>query len=424
MFPITNLPNPALKRVLHHLTLKDKKNLRLVSLWFAEIVLYIDPSTRRWKILIDCDNYTTIHNILRCTREKNNVRLRLNLSFHGSMTKTEESKTFTKHLLTDWREDIVAIEIRITGNEDYLCQTKSTFTNLEQLSLKVQQTWDTESGEQATEIKRALIENHSKTLKKLEVHNLYKVEVERPLSKLNNLQLQNCDLVSVNNVLRRCGDALQGLEMFQCFGEKLDEDHNLKNLQHLLIESCDTLCSALIQRVSEQIVTLKIRSTDVYLYKARFPVLEFLWVENVSTEVAASLIGRCYRTIKYLFVRGIYASPETALKLPNLKDLIVDGRGPWCLELIKKNAASLEFLAILYPGRNLESITCNFSNLKVLLLPDCDKMECMADLKSRCPEGVELVVNRIRAGQMVKRRATNHYPYYRIAEDLIKRGYF
>ena len=78
-------------------------------------------------------------------------------------------------------------------------------------------------GEQATEIKRALIENHSKTLKKLEVHNLYKVEVEKPLSKLNNLQLQNCDLESVNSVLRRCGDALQGLEMFQCFGEKLDE---------------------------------------------------------------------------------------------------------------------------------------------------------------------------------------------------------
>ena len=152
--------------------------------------------------------------------------------------------------------------------------------------------------------------------------------------------LSNCFIFTgtVISILNTCSNKLNGLEMFQCFGdEEIFKTSHLSNLKHLWIESCDHLCTGLVQQLSTQLVTLKIRATDIYLYQAMFLKLEFLWIENVSNEVALSLLGRCIKTVEHLFIRGIYSSPETAMVVPHLTDLIVDGKGMLILILINKS---------------------------------------------------------------------------------------
>jgi hypothetical protein len=161
------------------------------------------------------------------------------------------------------------------------------------------------------------------------------------------------------------------------------------------------------------------------LFQAKFLHLEFLWIENVSNEVALSLIGRCAKTIKHLFARGIYSSHETAVKIPNLSDMIVDGKGPWCLEMINKNAATVKFLAILYPGRNLKNLTCEFPKLEKILLPDCEDMETISKIKSKCLNAsVEFIITRTSVCEAVRSYAKDNFPFYKISDDLLKRGYF
>jgi len=429
MFPLASLPDTATRIVLQHLTLKDKKNLRLVSSWFSFKICSLSPTLRRWKIVILSENYKCIREILQRVAEsqKGHLRYRLNIVFHPSMTRSAEAKEFTKSVLTQWKDDIAGLELPVLGEETYLLEPDLKFPNLEQINLKVQDYWDSGNGlHQIEDIRKCLLIKHASQLTKLDFHNAYKLSIESSFPRLVNLCLNNCDIGTVISILNTCSNKLNGLEMFQCFGdEEVFTTSHLSNLEHLWIESCDHLCTGLVQQLASQLVTLKIRATDIYLYKAMFLKLEFLWIENVSNEVALSLLGRCSKTVKHLFIRGIYSSPETAMVVPHLTDLIVDGKGPWCMEIVKKNAATLKFLAVLYPGRNLQSLTCNFQELQILLLPDLEDIDTISRIKSQClKENVKIIVTRTSVCEAVQKYAKQNFLFYKAAEDLQKRGYF
>ena len=99
--------------------------------------------------------------------------------------------------------------------------------------------------------------------------------------------------------------------------------------------------------------------------------------------------------------------------------------GPWCMEIVKKNAATLKFLAVLYPGRNLQSLTCNFPELHMLLLPDLEDIDTISRVRSQClKENVQIIVTRTSVCEAVQKYAKENFTFYKAAEDLQKRGYF
>lgn len=95
------------------------------------------------------------------------------------------------------------------------------------------------------------------------------------------------------------------------------------------------------------------------------------------------------------------------------------------MEMVNKNAGTLKFLAILYPGRNLKNLTCDFPVLEKIILPDCEHIQIISGIKSRCDNScVQIIVTRRSVCEAVKLHAKLNFPFYKIGEDLLKRGYF
>ena len=72
--------------------------------------------------------------------KQGNLRYRLNLVFHPSMTRSAEAKEFTQSVLTQWKDDIAGLELPVLGEETYLLEPDLKFPNLEQINSKVQVT--------------------------------------------------------------------------------------------------------------------------------------------------------------------------------------------------------------------------------------------------------------------------------------------
>ena len=75
---------------------------------FSFKICSLSPTLRRWKIVIFSENYKCIGEILRrvVNSKQGNLRYRLNLVFHPSMTRSAEAKEFTQSVLTQWKDDI------------------------------------------------------------------------------------------------------------------------------------------------------------------------------------------------------------------------------------------------------------------------------------------------------------------------------
>ena len=96
-------------------TISKKKVYKVKALFdleyffrFSFKICSLSPTLRRWKIVIFSENYKCIGEILRgvVNSKQGNLRYRLNLVFHPSMTRSAEAKEFTQSVLTQWKDDI------------------------------------------------------------------------------------------------------------------------------------------------------------------------------------------------------------------------------------------------------------------------------------------------------------------------------
>eukprot|EP00088_Acartia_fossae_P057523 TRINITY_DN6710_c0_g4_i1.p1 TRINITY_DN6710_c0_g4~~TRINITY_DN6710_c0_g4_i1.p1 ORF type:complete len:520 (+),score=114.77 TRINITY_DN6710_c0_g4_i1:45-1604(+) len=463
-FPLLDLPDPALNKILNFLSTKEKNTLRLCSKTYDETIFNLCESTRKWYITIDEDNKKDQMAVLIAAKLKQSVKPRnleisvniecckvlgtMKAAKHPKTVKLEDCFKMKKKILTSWRENITELNTEILGNEDFL--KMMTFPKLKALQFRI---YENHISSANLDLINCAIFFNSDTLKKLNLQNVslrsYSFHPSLAKLKLTTLILDKWQMETIDAFLNSCHGTLRVLDINSCFSMRaLDFDPflalqghfkvKLMKLKHLQIRySLDEFKSIMTQVIPSKLVSLRLVDNDFdhfgFLDNMRFPKLKFFWFD--CDVICQFLSGFELTSLEVLIAVNLkYQEPSWArtdrkdtfkgLKFLKLKELMVEGNDAWSLQLIRQNADTLERLTILRPQKGCQeliALDCDFPNMKWLAMRfSGEPVEALVrDMESKCAPSTIILTDGIQICEEVRKHAETYpYPMQDVVQDM------
>jgi hypothetical protein len=141
--PLTllDLPNEAMKRILKHLQIKDKKSFKLTGKQFERKVLSLDPEMRKWKIVGTEDNDDEFEEILPIARGKHMdqdyfSKIQLVVYTSDMHFIPFDYSLLMESFINQWKDNIIHMEIEVSGINFYLLDPELRMSCLQSLDIK------------------------------------------------------------------------------------------------------------------------------------------------------------------------------------------------------------------------------------------------------------------------------------------------
>eukprot|EP00088_Acartia_fossae_P057520 TRINITY_DN6710_c0_g3_i1.p1 TRINITY_DN6710_c0_g3~~TRINITY_DN6710_c0_g3_i1.p1 ORF type:complete len:515 (+),score=121.23 TRINITY_DN6710_c0_g3_i1:45-1589(+) len=456
-FPLLDLPDPALNKILNFLSTKEKNTLRLCSKTYDETIFNLCESTRKWYITIDEDNKKDQMAVLIAAKMRQTVKPRdLEISINincckelGTIdaiqnpysVKLPDCLKMKKKLVRDWQDNITELKTEILGNESFL--RRMTFPKLASLEFRIYQTRTSTANMQIME--RAFV-NNATTVKELFLQNVamnavtFVPNLPKPFP-VTALRLDKWQLETVNLLLESSKDTLNALDLHACFSMMQnpfsvvrDFRRRLPKLEHLQIRYCIDEFKGILYRIDPfKLISLRLIENDFLDYgpmsQFTFPKLKFFWIDCVS--VCAHLAKHNLMSLEVLVaIKSDFSlqndfKAKAKMKFPKLKELFVEGNNSWSPQIIKQNASTLERLTILNPKEGfskLMALNCEFPNMKMLALRFEDKEpldSLVSSMESRCPASARILTDYTQICDETRKHAeTYSYPMPDIVDEM------
>ena len=240
---LSDLPDDEFKLVLRYLDHESKGNLKLTSKANEKRVMCLDPSMRSWLIQFDNMNWESLGMALSLARIRHakagnlqDIKLRVNFArFYDGLMKhlQSESHSFysflimTDNVINHWKNNIVGLEIAISGFESFLLDTDLKMPQLKDLHIdasdnKVPEECNGDLEVKIHDIFSTLLENHKDTVEILELKNLY-VSFNQEL----RLKKFHAECVPINTVLSvlKCSQSTLKTFILKYFVDEYEYDN-------------------------------------------------------------------------------------------------------------------------------------------------------------------------------------------------------
>lgn len=142
--PLTllDLPNDAMKHILKHLQIKDKKSFKLTAKAFERKVLSLDPEMRKWKFVCTEDNDFDLEKFLPRARGKHMgkdyfSKIQLCVDTSNMDFNSFAYSLLMESLINQWKDNIIHLEIEVSGINFYLLDPELRMSCLKSLHIKV-----------------------------------------------------------------------------------------------------------------------------------------------------------------------------------------------------------------------------------------------------------------------------------------------
>ena len=138
---LLDLPNHAIKLVLKHLNIKDKKSVKLVSKSLEKKVLLLDPEMRKWRILSSEDSDFDFEIRLPIARGKHMQqdyfsKIQLFMFMAKFEYRSFDLCLLMESFVNQWKDNIVHLEVEISGINCYLLDPELKMPCLKSLHIK------------------------------------------------------------------------------------------------------------------------------------------------------------------------------------------------------------------------------------------------------------------------------------------------
>jgi hypothetical protein len=324
------------------------------------------PSTGKWNIQLTPFNYQQYWETLKAAKKRQNIRprkieIKIEIMccdyndgphmFYGS----DPRKCFTfkclqmkREIFQDWSENIISLKMEVLGEELFLMNPDVFCPNIDSLTLKV---YPDMINHYAIFIIQTLIKKHAHKLKSLEIigdfFTLTVFELPPSLPVLASCKLTNLPTHNLCSVLNSSSQTLNSIEINLPIegNDRVNLENKCKNIEHLLLhrvwEKNVPACKDLVQCLAPQLITLKLETKwqDFNFLKSSksFSKVKLLWI---SREFDLQYLKKFANVEVLMAFLIFYGSRNHAIRMANLRELVVEDIDEWSLEMIRLNAGN------------------------------------------------------------------------------------
>jgi len=303
-------------------------------------------------------------------------------------------------------------------NPDVFCP------NIDSLTLKV---YPDMINYNAIFIIQTFIKKHADNLKSLEIigdcTTFTVFEIPPSLPVLASCKLTNLPPHNLCTVLNSSSQTLNSLEIHLPIegNDRVNLENKCKNIEHLLFghwEMNVPYCKDLVQYLAPQLITLKLDTAlnDFnFLNNCKsFSNVKLLWL---SGQFDLQYLQR-FANVEVLMAFHIFTgSRNHAVRMANLRELVVEDIDEWSLEMIRLNAGTLEILMVMKPSADYEQVIFQLPKLNHLYMMGCKDFVAVDHMRTKCPSTCEFITESLKAYRMMMKHAKT-YPFPEIAKEF------
>ena len=379
-FNLDNLPNDEFKHILKYLNLQSKGNLKLASKAYEKRVMELDPTMRTWNLRFNSSNWWKLGILLTKAKKKHildgNIKsIKLSVSFYNDFLtfKTDELwfgfLFLADNVINHWKNNIVHLDIQITGQEVFLSNPDLRMPNLKSLVLRdgkdlipVQSKMATEN--ETPDIISVLLQNNKDTIEKLKLIDL-NISVNKELN-LTELAVNEMDIDNVISALTSSKLTLKKFSWsFDASADKdfTEESNRLKALTLELTNFTATdvhpmLVSSILKASGSSLENFElsdIQNSSFNDDEIKLPKLQIFRGTKIPNRIIADVVNWSHLTLENI---NLYNIPEDTevfkLNQPCLKLKTFEGNriSPrLAASIINSGYNSLKYLGLSFMGQ-------------------------------------------------------------------------